>query len=523
MAIATIDVASEGGAAHTEVVRPQVEQLQDRRLEWWGEDPPAALATAAGVLDATDEQLEALDRSTVIAAADDHRLRVVTGTAAPALVYAANQGGIEVWSTHATAASVIATGTAHLNPARVAEILGVGACVGAHAHLTGVRSISVATVIDNGAERGYYARTERWARVERPLQAAEDALLATLDGRLKGSQHPYVALTAGRDSAVAAAALARLGRPFATFTWGDEAWGEVVEARRRAQILDVPHQANDADYRDGIAALERGLAEVRWTEGIAHLAGWGAPRWPTDMSAIVTGAGAEVGRAYYYAWCVRTRSEPAPRHLARILGAHTRLGHASHDAQATLRNTLEAWFERAPRRGWEALDVFYTEERMGRWGHAHLSRTQAPWVTAFTVPDVARALLSIPREDRLRMAFHEHMTAGLGFTLPAVPAQRPGGPAIARRAYQTLNRIRASRQPAQPWFLNHLWDTRPDLHDHVDDALSHPLLTGALGEDWAIKTRAGLRRGERFPTERALAAAGLAVYAQAAEAIQAEP
>ena len=519
--LASIDVASEGGAtAETGLSRAEAD---GDRIRWWGEALPAPLRSVGALLGAGDAVLRTIDRCTVAAAVDSERLRVVTGAGAPSLLYAAALDGIEAWSTHATAASLVARGGAEVDPLRIPELLALGACVGDHAHLRGVTALGVATVIDAPAAGGatttrtFFPRAERWAAPERPLEHAETALLETLDARLREVALPYVALTAGRDSAVAAAALKRLGRPFSTFTWGHEDWGEVREARRRAEILGVPHEARDADYRDGIEALERGLAEVRWTEGVAHLAGWGSPRWPSDMGAVVTGAGAEVGRAYYYAWCVQTRTRPRAADLAATLQAHTRLEHASGEARGLLRDSLVGWFEAAPREGWEALDVFYVEERMGRWGHAHLSRTAAPWVAAFPVPEVARALLALPRAERLRMAFHEHMTAGLGFDLPAVPAQRPaaGVPAVARRAKLALDRARARRAAPQPWFLAHLWDTRADLRDHVADGTAHPLIADALGADWVRRTRDGFLAGERFATERALAAAGVAAYAEA--------
>jgi len=457
-------------------------------------------------------------------------VRLVSGSGLPRALYRAESAGAIAWSTHATAAAVLARGAAELDPAAVPAVLAVGAPLGADAHLRGVAACEPGTRVELGPagarETVALTRAQRWAPVPPAdaQRAAEAALLEQMDARLRGEPHVWVALTAGRDSPLVAAALVRLGKPFAAFTWGEEGWGDVARARDTAARLGARHEARGVDWIHDPLTLERMQAEARWSDGLAPVGAWGAPKWPQPLSAAVTGAGAEIARAYYYAWCVRSRARPAPRHLAHVLGLHRRLAGAG-DAERAVRARVEAWMAEAlelVQHPWDALDVFYTEERMGRWGRPRLPRTRATWIAPFTSAPVASALVSMPLEDRLAMRFHRDLMASVdaGVELPPIAVQRPGGPPALRRAVSAVRGLRAGRAAAEPWLLAGVWDGRERLRAAVEEALAAPWLREITGEPWLAAVRAGLRAERRRESELALAAAGLHAYVRSLDELR---
>ena len=324
----------------------------------------------------------------------------------------------------------------------------------------------------------------------------------------------HLALTAGRDSPVVAAAAARLGVPLKTFTWGEADWPDVQGGARVAAAFDLPHEhlaltlPADADAQRIVGE------EVLWHDGVAGVGPGGPPVLPADITTFLTGAGAEVGRAYYYSWAARAHPKPRPKDLIATLGAVDRV---APDHRPAIAARLEDWLQGAAEighAGWTALDVFYTEERMGRWGRARVPRIDAPLVTPFPSPEVSRALVSLPLEDRLTLGWHRRFVAEVApdVVLPDQKHGRRGVPPVLRRAASRARRRRAPAPGRWPWA--DLWTERPLLKAWlVDEVLRHPVLDEGLGPEWATALREGLAADDGALTEPALLAAAPAVLA----------
>ncbi len=483
----------------------------------FGERLPDHLATAEALLAASDAELRALDGfHAAIAATPDGRVRVVGGAGAPRTWFASG----DAYATTAAAAALLGGGPAAVDPGALPELIALGACLGERTHLRSVRALPIATVVDlpAGEERTFWPRGERWAAVdEREAgDAGWRALLDTLDRRVRGERAPWLAVTAGRDSPVVAAAAQELGLEMRTFTWGEEHWPDVAGGRAVAQAYGLEHRHQPLrDVHDADAARGLAIREALWADGAAALGGYALPTLPGDMSVMVTGAGAEVARAYYYHWAARSRPRPRRRDLIATLGPLERVP-ASH--REVVRGSLEQWFDGAAavgHPGWTALDVFYAEERMGRWGRARVARHPSALLTPFPSPEVARALVSLPFDNRMTLAWHRRVATAVA--LPAQRDQRRGIPAPLRRLASSLRRS-GPAEPA-PWPAAGVWDRLPELREWVlEGPLSAPLLLDALGEDWIASIRAGLLAGTAPGSDQALlAAAAMVVNARLGE------
>lgn len=470
----------------------------------FGERLPRGLDDPAGLLGASDEQLRALDGFHAAVACDGARWRIVGGAGAPRTWF---QCG-DAWATTAAAAAILGHPDPGVDPAALAELLAFGSCLGERTHLRGARALPIATVVDGGGrERSYWPREDRWADAgEDPFEALTD----TLDRRLRAEPSPWLAVTAGRDSPVVAAALEHLGLRVPAFTWGEADWPDVAGGRAVAAAFRLEHRHQPIApvvAEDEARALA--VREAIWSDGGAALGGYGLPTLPAGMTAMVTGAGAEVGRAYYYHWAARNRPRPRPRHLAAVLGA---LARVPRERRAGVQARLLEWLEGAAavgHAGWSALDVFYTEERMGRWGRSRVARHPAALMTPFPSPAVSRSLVALPFEDRMTLAWHRRVVGGR-VALPDQRDQRRGIPPALRRAASSLRRRGAP--PTPRWAAADAWDRLPGLRDWIlEEPLASPVLAEGLGEEWVARLHAGLRDGAALATDQALlaAAAGL--------------
>ena len=489
----------------------------DGLVESFGERLPQALETPAALLAAGDGELRALDGfHAAVAATSDGRVRLVGGAGAPRTWFAAG----DAYATTAAAAALLGGGPAEVDPDALPELLALGACLGDRTHLRGVRALPIATVVDlpAGGERTFWPRQERWAAVDE--RAAGDAgwraLLDTLDRRVRGERAPWLAVTAGRDSPVVAAAARELGLPLRTFTWGEEHWPDVAGGRAVAQAYGLEHRHQPLrDVEDPEEARRLAVREALWADGAAALGGYALPTLPADMSVMVTGAGAEVARAYYYHWAARSRPRPRRRDLIATLGPLERVPATHRDAVGA---ALDEWFDGAAAAGhpgWTALDVFYAEERMGRWGRARVARHPSALLTPFPSPEVARALVSLPFDERLTLAWHRRVATAVA--LPDQRDQRRGIPAPLRRLASSLRRGQPSA--ATPWPAAGVWERLPQLREWVlEEPLGAPLLLDALGDEWLASMRDGLRAGTAPASDQALlAAAAMVVDARLGE------
>jgi hypothetical protein len=494
--VAAIDLA---GQSHT----------LDRPLSF-GAPPPTGLESPDRLLEAGDAELRRLEGPSATAGVTADRARLVTSTGPPSMLYAARSPFASVWSTQAVAAAYLAHGEAQPDPAGVAELVAAEYVGGTRTLIRGATAVEPATCVEldgrQATARSYWPASERWRPVAEDEAHAhtERALLASLDRRVPDGPGVFLALTAGLDSRVAAAALRELGRSPETFTWGDVEWPDVAGAHELAAALGMAHRFQQLE-RFGDEAIDRARLEARWHEGPIHV-GWGRVNFPSAMHACVTGSGGETGRAFYYRHRVDGAADPGAW-LADALCS--RIPAASADALAAVRASAESWVAGAAAlgyEGWRALDLVYAEQRLKRWLRAVLPRERAAVVPAFTGPEVQRGLVSLPLEDRLTDGFHRRFLADRGL----VWAPASDLPRTRRRLGQLLRRL-AGRALGrrEPGFLDAELRARPAFRTWIaDEVLSDPMLETALGARWCQVVRDGVLAGEEDALDRALWAAG---------------
>ena len=262
-------------------------------------------------------------------------------------------------------------------------------------------------------------------------------------------------MTAGLDSRVTAVALRELGIAARGFTWGEPDWDDVRGGKDLAEQIGLPHELVGVEWLDDGEAMRELDRQVRWTEGAVPV-GFARLAWPADMGGFVTGAGGEVGRAFYYAGAP-DEADPGDV-LAGLLAARLPRGEAS----ARLGTTLREWVgnaERAGHAGLGALDVVYGEERVRRWLRGMLPRLAAPMIPAFATPEVARALASLPLKERMTSGFHRGFLEKRAPEL--VPVARRGQTSVCPRRSGCVAATDGGRPQAAPWRLGAAVRRRP--------------------------------------------------------------
>lgn len=521
------------------------EELTTRSVASWGEALPPALTDTGALLAAGDRELRALDGShALFALGEGGRARVVSGAGGPSGLFGAagadERGGCEAWATSAGAAALLGLGALRLDVDALPALLAFGSLFGEATHVRGVRAVGPGVRIDlapgEPVRRGeYWPRAERWAPLPEAGAdaAARTALLETLGRRLPLERAPWLALTAGRDSPVLAAAIALLGLGTPTFTFGEPDWPDVAGARAIAERMGLAHHHHALGALPEADVPAEADRDARWFDGLAGVGPTGPPALPAAMSAMVTGAGAEVGRAYAYQAVARSRPRPRTEHLVQALDPPGRLPGAPPEAVAAATAALRAWLEEPGLPdGWRKLDALYVEQRVGRWGTARISRTHpGPVLAPFSSPPLARALSALPLDDRLAVGFHRRLVAEVApdVALPPMQVQRRGVPAPVRRLASAARAGHGPRAtvaalagrpapaPFSPWPWAYVWHARPALRTWVaDDLLADPCLTGWLGAPWAGALRTGFQQDDARHAERALLVAGLVLWARAA-------
>jgi len=468
----------------------------------FGEAPPATL----DVLGADDRALRRYEGGGAALAATSDRARLVAGAGAPALIYAASaaDGSVQAWSTHAVAASYVATGAAAVDPSAVPEQLAAEFVGDGRSLVTGVRALRAASLVDLTATRAeegcYWPARDRWRLV--PPQDAhaytEHHLLRSLDERLAGVARPFAGLTAGYDSRAAALALRDLGKPFVGYTWGPDDDEDVRGGAEAAAAVGMEHRRLEFEQWEGADAVRRTRANARWTEGAIHV-GFAGIVWPPEMRAFVNGAGGETGRCFYYSG---QALDPPPGDLALVVSGPLadRIAGARPEAIEALHARVRDWVSEAGRTGvdgWRLLDVVYAEQRVRRWLRGMLPRLPAAMVGAFTSPEVQRGLISLPIEERARSGFHRRFIADRVPEL--LPTSEPEAAAGGRRPLaRVAQRLRRGR-------LDGDWAARPEYRDWIaDGVLGSALAVEAMGERWCRRTRSRFYAGDAFAMGRAL-------------------
>ena len=480
----------------------------------FGEPLPADLRDT--LIDAPPARLRPLDGAGAALAVAPGRAAIVAYAGGPGTLFDASCGPVDAWSTHAVAAAWIAHGTARVDPDAVPEQLAAEFVGDDRSLIEGARALpqAVRVVVDDERAQltDYWPLTERWAAVpeEEATAHAEHHLLATLEQRVRAFGDPHVSLTAGLDSRVAGVALRELGIQARAFTWGEPDWDDVRGGRELAEQLGLAHELVGVEWLGDDEAMREVDRQVRWTEGAVPV-GFGRLAWPRTMRCFVTGAGGEVGRAFYYEGADPRDAERPGDVLVELLAA--RLSGANDEAVGRLTTALRRWVREAEDAGlvgFRALDLVYGEQRVRRWLRGMLPRLAAPMIPAFATPEVARALASLPLEQRMASGFHR------GFLERHAPelVASPPAPAEARRRGPRL----PWRRRVPPSFLGARWDDHPAFRDWIADAvLGSPLVVEPLGARWAARTRERFLSGDGDAERVVLAAAAPVALAAALE------
>jgi len=491
----------------------------------WGADGRGA--ALSGLLHADDEQLRQFDRFGVFVGTSDARIRVVSGTGPTALYCAGNAGSaVQAWSSHATAAGLLARGSVELRVELIPELFAISYVGLGDTHLRGVHAVPPATCIDiergTTSTRSFLTPSQRYELVPEhdALAVAEDALLAFLEQSLAGARAPWLGLTAGLDSRALAAAITQLGLSIRAFTWSHADGHETLGAAPVAELLGIAHECRVPEIIDDESSRARIDANARWSDGLLYADALHAPTWPGDISHFVTGNSGEVGRAYAYAKRLgEFRREPSAPVLARMLRADEAIRRARPDARRLVRDRAARMVQQALEiglRGWRVLDAVYYEERQQRFIRALWNRSSAIVVAPFLNAEVGRALISMPLQQRLDAALHRRLVERVAPSL-AQPSslRRRGVPILARRLASETRRRRARARPPAFLFAAE-WRRRPQTRRWLlDEVLRDPLLEEALGPRWVSSTREGFVADTEPATFATLQAAALCSYRDA--------
>jgi hypothetical protein len=242
--------------------------------------------------------------------------------------------------------------------------------------------------------------------------------------------------------------------------------------------------------------------------------------WPAEMTALITGSGGEAGRCFYYATRTAEHRNPSPGTLAKLIGRDLagQLSGARRETRELVRERVERQVLDAAALGlgeWRALDVFYSEQRMQRWGRSVMPRLAVPTMFGFATPEVARALVSMPLRDRRQDAFHRRVLAARSPGLGLSPIRQRHGrmPPLLRRRLGHVRRRLSKRAPS---LLAAHWPGRPAFRAWVaEGVLEAPVMHELFGGAWTGRVRAGFLAGDAVAEGLALRAAGPVALAEA--------
>lgn len=489
-----VQLRSFGGAA------------REPRIWLWGE-LVAGLDSEHAVVAASDSDLRELDGAHGMIAVSGSTLRVVQGCGSPLVLYEARQGRATAWSSHAVAASILVRGAASLDSDAVRDMPFLAAPSGRRSLIAGVEVLDAGTVIDVDvrdvdvratsqiARRSYWSRSDRWRD---PGVPAEQLIADRLRRRVTSSERPWLALSGGRDSSALISIARRADLDLPAFTWGEPDWLDPAAAAHTASTLGLHHEILPYRPLADDDAIGYSLRLARESDGIAPAGSWARPELPAGMTAMVTGGGGEVGRAFYYASTFRSRPRPRPTDLVAAVAPG-----APADVGGRVRKMLEELADETHLEGWDLLDAYYTEHRMGRWARGRVVAMHADIYTPFASPAVAAALVALPREARVSGRWHRAVVDPR-IPLPEMVVQRKRVPPLARRVASRLRAMRVRREP-WPW-AEFMFAERPNLRRWlVDEAIT--AVEERLGRDQARRYRAALEEG-LADGESALVAAG---------------
>lgn len=405
--------------------------------------PPLALAARLG---SRPDDVHRLTPPFVVAELDAarSRLRLFTDGLGLGRLHEVRTPEGRFWSNRPLAALRFAGRRAEADPLAWARMAACDWAMGDRTPYAGVRTVAAATSVTAGrsgvAERSLDVltglverRTDPLAgdtldRAETALRSVATSVATTWPGV------PVLSLSGGRDSRLVAAAFLAAGRPVRLRTYGG-ASGESEAARRLVARLPTPveHEVTAAPERsaDGArpGAYERARRWHDTTEGLrpaVYLRSDPPSRLLRHHRPLVTGVGGDLGHAPGYPDDVEQREGlPLERRLevwTRALQAKVVLprGVAPHAVEATVRQ-IRAVVEHAAARGLsdaKALDWFYLDERLRRWGMAGESCGR---VLPLLAAEVVAASLGLSTAESRASALHTALIARLVPAWAGVP------------------------------------------------------------------------------------------------------
>jgi hypothetical protein len=325
---------------------------------------------------------------------------------------------------------------------------------------------------------------ERLAPGPAPAIAEFRELLGTAVRRASSVPAARLALTAGRDSVLAASCLAEAGGSIPTYTLGYRGYPDSRGAHAVATALGWPHQT--VQVRD---ARGRKLSRRRDPDGgvdgdpgqwLTRFAPWGEGlqlprdalsghiRWSGPPFTSLTGHSGEVGRAFY--WGDPPDTDPVEAMVDGWPGTHL-----PDRARQQFRDAMQVEVQVAidSGRGDAALDLVYVRRQRCWFDHAGLPDAPvANVLPQFLSAAVCRALINVPREQRLGSLFFDA-------ALAADPRRLRD---IAKRA-SAARRIDTSRlRRLDPYRIPSDW---PQLHAVMGSFDSGGWLArDAFGDEW---------------------------------------
>jgi hypothetical protein len=298
----------------------------------------------------------------------------------------------------------------------------------------------------------YYLGPADYGRLSSKTTApkAAEIIVSTLKAMSHRHKLAYAA-TGGHDSRVLAGALGRAGLAKEvdcfTFKYPFDPSGvhnDIVLARRVAAAVDCPHRIIDARSDDPDPAVSERCRQSE--EMIATgFEGW-AERVATEVAdnrLILMGWASEIARCYYR-W--PGSDKVTARQLADCAGVG-RIG--------AFLPEFERWLAEAEdvhrKSGLPILDLFYWENRVGRWCGAGLNvlNCGADWVTLYSCRDLLDTLLMVREVDRsgadqkLYREIVRHLNPAIArIPINPMPLQKRTRKAVTLLAKRVVRRLR---------------------------------------------------------------------------------
>jgi len=341
-----------------------------------------------------------------------------------------------VWSNRPVAALLFAGVRAESDPLAWRRMAACDWPMGDATPYRGVRSVAAATTIEvNDAGCRSKALDVLSTLIENrrePLSAAGlDATAAALVATARSSQglwpgKPVLTLSGGRDSRLVAAADLGAGVDVTVRAYG-AAHGEAATARQLVALAPqhVDHEViTPSAQRAGVRRVGAYARARRWhdlTEGLRpalYLRNKAPRRLPHHQPALICGVGGEFGHAPGYPDDVeRLERLPLPERMdafARALEAKVVLPRGiSDDALRDVDGQVRGVLGHAVERGVvdsKALDWFYADERLRRWGMAGEASGR---VMPLLVPEFVSAALGLTTAQSRASALHSALIARL--------------------------------------------------------------------------------------------------------------